>query len=199
LFLCRTYGEAAQPGRRRDLEAIKEAVAQGKGMRAIIEDVASNFQALRGAELVLKYIEKGRDFKPVVKWYHGSTGSGKTRTAIAELEGAWVSAKNLKWWDGYDAHENVVIDDFRKDFCTFHELLRIFDRYPYRVETKGGSRQLLAKVIVVTCPWSPIVLYGNRSVEDVGQLTRRIDEIKLFGDVVPAPEEPVCAHGFVSV
>lgn len=159
---------------------------------------ASSYQALRGAELLLKYVEKGRDFKPTVRWFHGSTGSGKTRTAFELFPEAWISARGLKWWDGYDAHKAIIVDDFRKDFCTFHELLRILDRYPYRVETKGSSRQLLASEIIITCPWAPDVLYASRSEEDVGQLMRRIDEVRLFGDVVPAPDM-AAAVGFVSV
>lgn len=195
-LFCRTYGDAARPGRRTDLDAVREAVLQGSGMRDIVRTVTS-YQGMRGAELLLKYMEKERDFKPRVLWFHGSTGSGKTRTALEMFPGAWVSGRNLKWWDGYDAHSAVVIDDFRKDFCTFHELLRILDRYPYRVETKGGSRQLLARDMVVTCPWSPEVLFANRSEEDIGQLSRRIDEVRQFGDVVRAPEYPPAAPGFV--
>jgi len=108
-----------------------------------------------------------------------------------------VSGKSLKWFDGYDAHPDIIVDDFRRDFCTFHELLRILDRYPFRVETKGGSRQLLAKNTVITCPWKPDIIYQSRSQEDIGQLLRRIDEVKLFGvDEVPAPVDRAHADGF---
>lgn len=176
----------AEQGKRSDLLHVRDLVSAGQGMRTIAQEVTS-YQGLKFAESLLKYAEPGRNFVTEVRWYHGSTGSGKTRAALEEFPDAWVSGRNLKWWDGYDAHEVVVVDDFRKDFCTFHELLRIFDRYPYRVETKGGSRQLLAKVIIVTCPWDPEVLFSGRSAEDVGQLLRRISSVKLFGAVVPPP------------
>jgi len=133
-------GEPARPGKRSDITTAREVVTSGGGMRQVIEQVNS-YQAMRCAELMLKYKEKKRDWKPNVRWYSGSTGSGKTRSALEEFPDAWVSARNLKWWEGYDAHEVVVVDDFRRDFCTFHELLRILDRYEYRVETKGSSRQ----------------------------------------------------------
>jgi len=192
-----TFGEASRPGKRNDLEAVKAVVKAGGGMAQVLE-VATSYQGLRGAELLLKYVEPSRNFKPQVRWYHGSTGSGKTKTAMEEFPKAWMSSKNLKWWEGYDAHEVVVVDDFRKDFCSFHELLRIVDRYGYRVEVKGGSRQLLAKTIVFTCPWAPDVLYENRGEEDVGQLMRRIDEVRLFGNVVPMPVYAAQSNGFVS-
>jgi len=190
-----TFGESARPGKRSDISTVRDLVSAGAGMRNIIEEVNS-YQAIRCAEVMLKYKEPGRKWKPEVRWYYGSTGSGKTRSAVEEFPNAWVSARNLKWWEGYDAHEVVIVDDFRRDFCTFHELLRILDRYEYRVETKGGSRQLLAKVIVVTCPWSPAVLYESRGAEDVGQLVRRIDEQRLFGEEVPMPAYGACAPGF---
>lgn len=181
-----TFGDAVQPGKRTDLAQVRQIIEDGGGMREVCQSTDST-QAIRCAEILLKYIEPGRNFKPEVRWYHGSTGSGKTRSAVEEFPNAWISGKNLKWWEGYDAHKEVIVDDFRKDFCTFHELLRILDRYPYRIEVKGASRQLLAKVIVITCPWPPEVLYQGRSVEDIGQLVRRIDEVRLFGDPVAPP------------
>lgn len=125
-----------------------------------------------------------------MRWYHGSTGSGKTRAALEEFPDAWVSMPNGKWFDGYDAHKAAIIDDFRKGWCEYGVLLRLLDRYPLRVETKGGSRQWVPEVIIVTCPWAPDVLYGGDYYHDkIGQLLRRIGTIRLFGDPVPAPDE----------
>lgn len=171
------FGERPKMGKRNDILTVKEIVKNKGGMKDIIESVNS-YQAMRCGELILKYHEQPRTEKPTVKWYWGKTGTGKTRSAYAECKDPWMSGKNLKWWEGYDAHKHVIIDDFRKDFCTFHELLRLLDRYPYRIENKGGSRQFLATLIIITSPDSPINTYDTR--EDVNQLIRRIDEIKEF-------------------
>lgn len=191
-------GERAKQGKRNDVMRAREIVKEGGGMRRVLEEVNS-YQAAKSAQLQLTHLEKGRDWKSKVFWFHGSTGGGKTRRAfeffkelqeggeIDKGDEAWISAKNLQWTDGYDAHVYMIIDDFRKDFCTFHELLRMLDRYPYRMAYKGGFRQLLAKWIIITCPWKPEVLYASRSDEDIGQLVRRIDEVQLFGSEVPAP------------
>lgn len=189
-------GERPKMGRRTDIEKVKGLISEGKGMREIIDETNS-YQAMRCGELVLKYKEKSRTEKPIVKWYYGKTGTGKTRKAFEESVDPWISGKNLKWWEGYDAHEYVIIDDFRRDFCTFHELLRILDRYPYRVEVKGGSRQLLAKQIIITSPYHPRETYDTR--EDIEQLIRRIDQIEEIkindgrgsseGDVNPSSQE----------
>lgn len=175
-------GEKPKQGKRTDLDEIKEIVENHGGMKDIL-NIAKSYQSAKMGEILLKYKEKPRTWKTNVKWYYGSTGVGKTKTAFEELNEPWVSGKNLKWWEGYDAHENVIIDDFRGDFCTFHELLRILDRYEYRIENKGGSRQLLAKNIIITCPKSPEEIYENRSDEDIKQLLRRIDEIKNFDEI----------------
>lgn len=192
------WGVPPQQGKRKDIDTVKDVLRAGGGMRDIAERVSS-YQALKSGELLLKFFEAKRDWKPEVLWFHGATGTGKTKRAFelfaekkaSESDEAWVSGKNLQWWEGYDAHQFVIFDDFRKDFCTFHELLRILDRYPYRVMTKGGSRQLLAKYIVITCPWKPEVLFNTRSDEDIQQLMRRIDSVELFGEEEVAP--PVVA------
>lgn len=173
------YGSMPRQGTRSDISLVKDMVASGSNLREISGKVNS-LQGLKHAECLMKYFEKKRDWKPIVEWYFGPTGTGKTRAAMKVFNGddVWVSGKNLKWWEGYDGHENVLLDDFRKDFCTFHELLRILDRYEYRIECKGGSRQLLAKRIIITCPFFPAELYNTR--EDVSQLMRRIDVIKFF-------------------
>lgn len=182
------WGVPAQPGKRKDIDSVRDLVKSGANMREVAE-VATSYQSLRCGELLFKYFEKKRNFKPEVRWYHGSTGGGKTRSVMEEFPDCWLSGKDGKWFDGYDGDEVVCFDDFRKDFCHFSVLLRLLDRYPFRIECKGGSRQLLAKVMIITCPWAPDVLYGNRSDEDIGQLLRRIDSIRLFGDVVPPPKE----------
>lgn len=180
-------GQPASQGKRNDIFAVKDIIDEGKGMRDVM-DVIASYPAIKFAEMYLKYHEKPRDFMPIVYWYHGSSRSGKSREAFSkatELHGrsVWWSGKNLKWFEGYDAHQCIIVDDFRKDFCTFHELLRICDRYEYRIENKGGSRQLKPRTIFITCPWSPAELYKNQG-EQLEQLTLRLSEIKLFGNIM---------------
>lgn len=59
-------------------------------------------------------------------------------------------------------------------------MLRLFDRYPYQVEVKGGTRQFLARKIYVTTPKSPALTWESRTEEDLAQLLRRITEVKHF-------------------
>lgn len=74
----------------------------------------------------------------------------------------------------------MIIDDYRADFCKFSELLRLLDRYPYQIQIKGGTRNLLAKRIFITSPKCPLDIWENRTEEELGQLTRRITKITRF-------------------
>lgn len=186
------YGEISNPGKRTDLEQAKDIITTGSGkMRDVVE--IGNYQTMKTCEKILSYKERKRNWEPEVYWLYGPTGTGKSRKAVEKCgPDFWMSKNTLRWWCGYDAHENVIFDDFRKDFCTFHELLRILDRYPYRVETKGGSRELLAKKIYITCPYHPRTMYDTR--EDVEQLMRRITKVEYIGpedttEVKRAPDD----------
>ena len=155
-------------------------------MRDIVP-VAKSVQTVRMAEIHLKYFETKRNWKPEVIWCYGPTGSGKSKYAHETAEDAFVALETGQWWEGYDQHEDVIIDDMRKDFVKFHTLLKLLDRYPFVIECKGGSRQFLAKRIFITTPLHPLELYDTR--EDVKQLTRRIDKCLKFTDIEKPPEQ----------
>lgn len=172
-------GTCPDQGKRNDLEHIKNCIKEGQNMRTMIENnTIRNYQQLRTSECLMKYLEPKRTWKPEIKWYWGASGTGKTKTAFEECKDPYVSGRDLKWWEGYDAHEEIIIDDFRADFCKFHELIRILDRYEFRNECKGASRQLLCKKIIITSCYHPEQAYKTR--EDIWQLVRRIDEIRRF-------------------
>jgi RNA helicase./Putative viral replication protein. len=169
-------------GERSDIDEVRQMVSENNGMREIVQK-ARNYQCLRMAEIILKYNENVRMWKPDVYWLFGDTGAGKTRKAFeifSDRSKVWVSNKTLKWWEGYDAHPDVLFDEFRGDFATFHEMLRILDQYPYRVEHKGGSRQLLARRIIITSCHPPSEVYNGVTNEDKLQLFRRIDKVIKF-------------------
>lgn len=173
------YGEMKKQGSRSDIHSIKEIVFSGGTMMDIVEE-SNSYQALRAGQLLLSLRPfSKRDLPKKVFWYWGSTGSGKTRAAIELcVDDFWISGENLKWFDGYIGQKNVIIDDFRKDFCTFHYLLRLLDRYPLRVPIKGGFVEWQPENIYITSCFEPTDVYKTR--EDIRQLTRRITIVKEF-------------------
>lgn len=177
------WGTPSSQGNRTDLHQVRQIVETTRTMKQVIE-VATNLQQVKYAETILKYLDPRRDAKPIILWYHGATGTGKTRTAINEAGARyWISGENLKWFDGYDGHEHVIIDDFREDFCSFTFLLRLLDRYPLRVAVKGGFREWIPTRIWVTSEFHPTNVFTFRR-GDVNQLVRRCDAIKEFKELV---------------
>jgi len=196
------YERGVQPhqGARYDLDGARD-MALSSGMRGV--SLVYNAQAIRTAEKALSYCEQERDWKPYVYWFWGAPGTGKSRRAYEIMnvaEDRWQCGDSLKWWDGYDAHPDVIIDDFRDTFCSMSFLLKILDRYPLRVEVKGGHRQLLARRIIITSPYHPTNVYRG-SDENTMQLTRRIDEITLCcpgTEVETSREPPLTTAGLIA-
>lgn len=178
-------GDPPAPGARTDIDTCRNIVQSTNSMREVVSH-ASSVQGVRIAELWLKYHEAPRNWKPHVTWISGPSGIGKSKLAY-ELAGpeSYTCMKTGKWFEGYDGHENVLIDDIRKDFMKFAEFLQLIDRYAFRVECKGGSRQFLARKIVITSIYRHEALWNTR--EDLYQLTRRIDECIHLGDE-PVPQ-----------
>lgn len=108
-------------------------------------------------------------------WIYGPSGTGKT-TAVMDLLGQeTIYDKGVnKWWDGYDDEENVLIDDVTAENGKFiaSNLLRWADKFPVRVETKGGGLKVRPKRIIVTSNYSIDDVFNNCGV-DMDALKRR--------------------------
>lgn len=173
-------------GKRTDLDAVYESVVSGKSINELIDEhptemikYAKNIMLMNN---LINY-QAHRTTRPRVYWFFGPTGSGKSRIAnqIAKMTHSFYYKNPAhKWWDGYTQQECIVVDDYRRDFSTFAELLRLLDWYPYSVECKGGTLALNSACIIFTSPKAPRATWENRSEEDLSQLVRRIDNVVQF-------------------
>lgn len=173
------YGDTTRAqGSRSDLDRARRLATEG-GMRAVT--LTEKHQGIVVAEKFLTYHEEPRDWKPRIDWYWGPTNTFKSSVARAMLEDKDVYTKNngTKWWNGYDRHEAVIIDDFRDSWWSLTEMLSLLDRYEKQIEVKNGMRQFVPKWIIVTSAKHPASLYGGCG-EDVQQLLRRIDLVTEF-------------------
>lgn len=170
-------GEPFNQGKRNDLIGIKDEIQKGLNMRELIEtESVKSLQGIKMAQTLAKWYEPEREIKaPTIIWRWGATGTGKTRWVYENYTEVFRPI-SYKWFEGYDAHKVVLIDDLRDNFCTYDEFLRFTDIYPFRVETKGSSRQFLADTIIITSPFHPKDLW-KRNNEDTNQLVRRMTEI----------------------
>lgn len=171
-------------GRRSDLENVKDIVKSGGKMIDII-DKSSNYQSLKMGEFLLKYLEKPREIKKIdVYWLWGESGSGKTKWVYDKFGTEVFRPVNEKWWEGYDGHKIVLLDDFRPEFCSFVRLLQLTDIYPFKVECKGGSRHIQYHTIIITAPVDASTMWRGETKESLEQIKRRITLEQKFGTEV---------------
>lgn len=177
------HGEIPRQGARNDLTAIRACLARTTSLRSVLDECEPNFQGVRMAQVCLTLTKPKDRGDIIVKWFWGPTGSGKTRAAYEETgndDDTYTCNGTSQWWDGYDGHSKVIIDDYRRDFCKFHELLKILDRYSYRVPVKGGYLPFNGRIIYITTPHSIADTWANRTEEDLAQLKRRVTEEREF-------------------
>lgn len=175
-----TFGKRRCQGQRGDLDRIRR-IAHEDGLRTVC--MVGTLQQIKVAEKFLTYCEEPRDWTPTVTWLWGRSGAGKSRRA-RELCNDDVYTKNCgtKWWDGYDNHECVIIDDFRDSWWPITYMLALLDRYEFMVEYKGGLRQFRAKTIVITSIYHPESMYSNTG-ECKTQLARRLTTVSEVAEV----------------
>lgn len=180
-------GALSHQGARKDLSAVQQAVFSGQTMAEMTYGINGSTPPIRNqnhlkfAESLIKIHAQVRDstIDPRVEWWYGPSATGKSRAAFAEFPDAYVAMENSKWWDGYESQSTVIIDDFSSDWCSFRTLLKILDRYPYRIEVKGSSTQLVATTFIITSEKPPEAQYPNIDCDKV-QLYRRITNVRKY-------------------
>lgn len=166
------------PGKRSDIDIVKEAVKAGADIHTVA-DVANSYQAFQfGTKLISIRPLKKRE-PPGVFWICGKSGSWKSRTARELAMGSvWTNNNTLDWFDGYTGQETAIIDDFRNKQCKYEWLLRLTDIYPLSVPIKGGFTEWCPKLIIFTCCNEPQVEVMSE-VNDIDntQFLRRIHKV----------------------
>lgn len=195
LQLICEQGEPKVQGKRNDLDAIVASVKEGKRFREIAEDHPIEFiKFSKGIEAYYAANALSRDFKRPLKVevFYGPTGTGKTYRAMTEHPDAHKQSATMGgWWNGYDNHTVVILDEFRGQI-KFAELLQILDVYPVKIQVKGGHRELVHEHVIITSPVHPKNWYPNLTREQEGlvdQLKRRIAKVWYLGARFAEPED----------
>lgn len=170
-----------QPGRRNDLNRLKDAIDEGCEDRDLFElHFSSAVRYIRGLQHYRHARVSARTEAPKVVVYWGEPGSGKSARAFKICAGrGWTHypKNNTKWWDGYAGDHAVIFSEFDPSVVTFRYLLELLDRYPVKVEVKGAMVQFNSRVIFLCANAHPKDWYPN---EDYAPLRRRIEKIVHF-------------------
>lgn len=182
-------------GARTDLESIAAEIASGASMREISTAYAGQFiryhRGLR-AYAALQAPQRSFQTKCVVWW--GPPGGGKSYRAFQLDNGEDIFSvmppRDRKggavWWDGYDGHKTVIIDDFY-GWLPRDLMYRLVDCHPSAtVEPKGTSVPFTSRLVAITSNTPPEWWWKI----GLGAMMRRLSA--PIGEVhyVPTPEYP---------
>lgn len=181
-------GSLPHQGRRTDLDGMVKACQEGASTKQLIEEHTEVYAKYpKFVELCKRVYTKPRDpsVAPSVRCFYGPAGTGKTKTAYEELgHDCYVKTPSTKdWWDGYDGHDKVIIDEADKGYLKLCEMLSILDRYPVKVNVKGSTVEFVATKIILTANKHPEDWYSNCTHEERRGLLRRINDVVRFGPI----------------
>ncbi len=212
-------GALSKQGARVDLEGFRDAVKRKATNEELLE---TNLICMAKYPRLLATIRATvkPDITPDLRvvLHLGATGTGKTRSVTDEWNTAghrWytppISQQGSSWWDGYDSHTHVLLDEWEGKI-TLSNLLRILDIYPLQLPCKGGHVWFRPHFITITSnmhpiewyEWAPSQRYPRGREVQLAALRRRIHSIVDFNDpthpditnkgwelfIIPTPETP---------
>lgn len=159
-----------------DWDAVKR-----NAQRGLLDEIPSDIYVryysslcrIRGDALQPTFVDRSC----TVLW--GPTGTGKSYRAWQSCGvEAYSKDPRTKFWCGYRGQEAVIFDEFRGAIDIAH-LLRWCDKYPVRVEVKGGTVPFSAKKLVFTSNLHPTSWYPDLDHETYLALERRLEIIHV--------------------
>jgi len=151
---------------------------------------ARNYRALQEIQDIYS---TPRDWVTTVIYIWGPSGVGKTRLAMND--GATKVWFKSDFFSGYGGEDTVLFDDVDKwtFFKNRNTLLELLDRYPYRINVKGGSVNWRPKKVYITSNYPPNVTFDCSVVVDSAGIIdpaveRRITTITHLENVIEEGE-----------
>ena len=183
------YGQRRLQGKRVDLETFKDLVMAGKRKRDLVDDhypILARYPKFY--DTLTQLNRPTRDLDLRVTLLYGTTGLGKTREVVDRFgddTSFYVAPLNngTMWYDTFDGHSRVLLDDFAgaASHISLSSLLRLLDRYPVLVPTKGSHTWWLPNEVFVTTNILPKDWYKweNRASQYLA-LARRFTSVVMY-------------------
>lgn len=173
------FGILPKKGKRNDLETITEMIKKKEPLKEIFEANPGTFiRYHKGIQVARQLYFTDRTTKPYVIWISGEAGIGKSKWVYDNYKSVYPKDGTM-WWDNYEQHECILVDDFDCKW-PFRDLLRFIDRYPYQGQIKGGYVKINSPYIVFTCDVSLHEAYSHLTEKEFAQLYRRFSELKCI-------------------
>ncbi len=180
--------EVVQPGKRTDLDSLKQDINDGHSLWQISEDhFGAYLRYESGIKNKMALNVKDRDFLTECYIFWGETGTGKSLTALRlarELTGGDAdkiyNKDGTKWWPFYNnGHQVVIVDDFNGEWA-FEQWKKVCDRYPLQVQNKGGYVKFTSRTIIFTSNVDPTSWFKDLPPHRYEELSRRCLSIVHF-------------------
>lgn len=184
--LITEIGRITSQGRREDIQRIKTELLNGRKTCDVIRGCESAQQISFATRYATYLPPRPRRHKPIVYWFFGETGTGKSRKVFEMLTSGgqhdyWrLPLTEHLWFDGYAGQDDAWIDDLRSNTLRFSFLLQLLDRYPLSVPVKGGFVDWRPTSIFITTLKCPASTFPNVPSEPIAQLYRRLDVVVNF-------------------
>lgn len=153
-----TFGERVQPGRRTDLEGVREMLDCGS---SILEVAQENFG------MFCRYERSFRSYKRMITsptkpttdviLCLGPTNVGKSHWCQETYPKAYWKTRG-DWFDEYEGQECVIVDEFY-GWLPFDFLLRLMDKYSMLLPIKSNFVRAKFKTLVFTSNTKPQLWY----------------------------------------
>lgn len=212
-------GDFTSQGKRSDLQRCAEAVLGGTTIReAFVQFPSTMVRYHRGIEALQSAVARPRNRPPVVLVYWGESGSGKSRRAFWEARHGRVAAQSQAvefdrygdhqrpfypilpgkpggqdWWCTYTPGQPIILDDYHGEMG-LNQFKRLLDRYPMKVQPKGGAKEFTSNLIFITSNHNPMDWYPEASQADRDAIHRRFTSVVHFSVLGNTWREPwLCA------
>ncbi len=169
-------------GKRSDLQAVVGLIRDDASIYQIATLYPTQYMRYHKGihELASVLQNKSRAFKTETKIMWGVTGLGKSSDIETNYpEAFWLRRSNSGsiWFDGYNGQQVLVLDDFY-GWLPIDRLLRMTDRFPLSIDTKGGHRAFLFEKMFITSNVHPSEWYKNVPSAVNDALMRRLDSVE---------------------